>query len=56
MTKFEILEIVELDHNGKCAIYSSHRRGPFDTPLIFKGTEDECEKFIIGDRKVIKAF
>lgn len=46
----EILEIVTLNKNGLCGVYSTISRGPFNTPLLFKGTEDECIKFILGDR------
>jgi hypothetical protein len=50
--KITVIEIVELGSKGMCGVYDYGRRGPYGTLLVFKGSEDECVAFVIGDREV----
>lgn len=45
--RLEKLNIINFA-NGMAGVYSNVRRGQYDTPLIFKGTRDQCENFIIN--------
>jgi hypothetical protein len=37
-----MFRIIRLDHVGTFGVYASGRRGPYGTPLMFRGTLDEC--------------
>ena len=44
----------QVDDHG---VYTSDRRfrGPFDTPMLFRGTREECEAYVIGQREILEA-
>ena len=38
-------QFVCLDGADDWGIYHKHRTGPFGTPLVFRGTLEQCRKF-----------
>lgn len=54
-SKVEILDIVPLAEDF--AVYTNipGKTGPYGTPLLFRGSEEECRDFILSGRKLVSS-
>lgn len=52
-SQVEILDIVPLGEDFAVYTNTPGKTGPYGTPLLFRGSEEECRDFILSGRKLV---